>query len=255
MWKETDPVQVTKNLHLPRFTLQRHQVDYCTSRTNTGEYSCIKVDLVFRREFSYYLIQIYIPCCMLVIVSWVSFWLDPNAIPARVSLGVTTLLTMATQISGINASLPPVSYTKAIDVWTGCCLTFVFGALLEFALVNYASRSDCHRAAAEAKLWQEAFISSQQDDCNQIQWQQRDRRNEKERQKSLSRSSKSQPATVHPGADPVYNHRSSGNRSSVRSTCSMLKNSTSVHSLTVDDQVTNELLAPDATINLLNSVS
>lgn len=59
--------------------------------------------------------------------------------------GVTTLLTMATQTSGINASLPPVSYTKAIDVWTGVCLTFVFGALLEFALVNYASRSDMHR--------------------------------------------------------------------------------------------------------------
>ena len=82
---------------------------------------------------------------MLVIVSWVSFWLDQNAIPARVSLGVTTLLTMTAQTSGLNASLPPVSYTKAIDVWTGVCLTFVFGALLEFALVNYASRSDMHR--------------------------------------------------------------------------------------------------------------
>lgn len=145
LWKEGDPVQVTKNLHLPRFTLERFQTDYCTSRTNTGDYSCLRVDLVFKREFSYYLIQIYIPCCMLVIVSWVSFWLDPTSIPARVSLGVTTLLTMATQISGINASLPPVSYTKAIDVWTGVCLTFVFGALLEFALVNYASRSESHR--------------------------------------------------------------------------------------------------------------
>ncbi|KAK7572030.1 hypothetical protein V9T40_014502 [Parthenolecanium corni] len=145
LWKEGDPVQVVKNLHLPRFTLEKYRTDYCNSKTNTGEYSCLKVDLLFKREFSYYLIQIYIPCCMLVIVSWVSFWLDQSAVPARVSLGVTTLLTMATQTSGINASLPPVSYTKAIDVWTGVCLTFVFGALLEFALVNYASRSDTHR--------------------------------------------------------------------------------------------------------------
>ncbi|XP_020294681.1 glutamate-gated chloride channel isoform X7 [Pseudomyrmex gracilis] len=145
LWKEGDPVQVVKNLHLPRFTLEKFLTDYCNSKTNTGEYSCLKVDLLFKREFSYYLIQIYIPCCMLVIVSWVSFWLDQAAVPARVSLGVTTLLTMATQTSGINASLPPVSYTKAIDVWTGVCLTFVFGALLEFALVNYASRSDMHR--------------------------------------------------------------------------------------------------------------
>lgn len=155
MWKEGDPVQITKDLNLPRFTLSGKKTDICTSRTNTGEYGCIVVHLIFRREFSYYLIQIYIPCIMLVIVSWVSFWLDPNAIPARVSLGVTTLLTMATQISGINASLPPVSYTKAIDVWTGVCLTFVFGALLEFALVNYASRSDAHRAAAKKKQEQQ----------------------------------------------------------------------------------------------------
>ncbi|KAF0762839.1 Uncharacterized protein FWK35_00008807 [Aphis craccivora] len=96
---------------------------------------------------------------MLVIVSWVSFWLDQSAVPARVSLGVTTLLTMATQTSGINASLPPVSYTKAIDVWTGVCLTFVFGALLEFALVNYASRSDTHRDDMSKKRDLERTVS------------------------------------------------------------------------------------------------
>ncbi|CAL1293321.1 unnamed protein product [Larinioides sclopetarius] len=153
LWKKEEPVQLVKKLYLPRFTLEAFLTDYCTSRTNTGEYSCLKVDLQFKREFSYYLIQIYIPCCMLVIVSWVSFWLDPNAIPARVSLGVTTLLTMATQISGINASLPPVSYTKAIDIWTGVCLTFVFGALLEFALVNYASRNEDHKKQAKQRKW------------------------------------------------------------------------------------------------------
>jgi len=143
-WRETEPVQVPENMKLPRFIVEKVQTDFCSSNTTTGMYSCLKVNLLFKREFSYYLIQIYVPCCMLVIVSWVSFWLDANAVPARVSLGVTTLLTMATQTTGINNSLPPVSYTKAIDVWTGVCLTFVFSALLEFALVNYASRSDAH---------------------------------------------------------------------------------------------------------------
>lgn len=158
IWKKDNPVQINQPLTLPRFTLETYGTAFCTSRTATGAYSCLRVDLIFKREFSYYLIQIYIPCCMLVIVSWVSFWLDPNAIPARVSLGVTTLLTMATQISGINASLPPVSYTKAIDVWTGVCLTFVFGALLEFALVNYASRSDAHARMQQARQEEELRV-------------------------------------------------------------------------------------------------
>ena len=40
-----------------------------------------------------------------------------QAVPARVALGVTTLLTMSTQTASISSTLPPVAYTKAIDVW------------------------------------------------------------------------------------------------------------------------------------------
>jgi len=144
-WKKDNPVQIAPNLNLPRFKLERFSTNYCNSKTNTGEYSCLKVLLVFKREFSYYLLTIYVPSCMLVIVSWVSFWLDSKSVPARVSLGVTTLLTMSTQTAGVNRSLPPVAYTKAIDVWSGACVVFVFSALLEFAFVNYASREDRRR--------------------------------------------------------------------------------------------------------------
>jgi len=34
-----DPVQITKDLHLPRFTLEKYVSDYCNIKTNTGEYS------------------------------------------------------------------------------------------------------------------------------------------------------------------------------------------------------------------------
>nr|ABK20343.1 glutamate-gated chloride channel [Parascaris equorum] len=143
-WKVTNPIQQKEGLRqsLPSFELQDVLTDYCTSKTNTGEYSCARVKLLLRREYSYYLIQLYIPCIMLVVVSWVSFWLDKDAVPARVSLGVTTLLTMTTQASGINSKLPPVSYIKAVDVWIGVCLAFIFGALLEYALVNYHGRQE-----------------------------------------------------------------------------------------------------------------
>ncbi|OQV20935.1 Glutamate-gated chloride channel [Hypsibius exemplaris] len=144
-WKEMkEPVQLA-NLSMPRFALEGLKTGYCTSVTSTGSYSCLKVVFFLQREFSYYLVQVYVPTCMLIFVSWVSFWLDPEATPARVSLGVTTLLTMATTQSGINAQLPPVSYTKAIDVWMGVCITFIFAALLEFAFVNYWNQVDKQR--------------------------------------------------------------------------------------------------------------
>ena len=83
---------------------------------------------------------------MTVCVSWMSFWLDHKSAPARVALTITTLLAMSTTTSSINNSLPPVAYTKAIDVWNNICVSFVFLALLEYALVNYAARADARLA-------------------------------------------------------------------------------------------------------------
>ena len=60
----------------------------------------------------YYLIQMYIPSLLIVILSWVSFWINMDAAPARVALGITTVLTMTTQSSGSRASLPKVSALK-----------------------------------------------------------------------------------------------------------------------------------------------
>lgn len=88
-WREQDAVQLP-NLSLPRFSLKETKTSKCDRHTVTGTYSCIRVDFTLNRNFSYYLTQMYIPCIMLVIVSWVSFWLDENAVPARTALGITT---------------------------------------------------------------------------------------------------------------------------------------------------------------------
>ena len=35
-WKRENPVQVAKNMHLPRFMLEKYEADFCNSVTNTG---------------------------------------------------------------------------------------------------------------------------------------------------------------------------------------------------------------------------
>ena len=105
-----------------------------------GAFPCYEIRFILRREIGFFLIQVYIPSILIVILSWVSFWINVDAIPARVSLGLLTVLTMTTQSTAANQALPKVSYVKAIDVWMSMCLIFVFTALLEFAIVNVLSR-------------------------------------------------------------------------------------------------------------------
>ncbi|XP_032812437.1 glycine receptor subunit alpha-2-like isoform X1 [Petromyzon marinus] len=140
-WKQEGAVQVAEGLTLPQFVLKDEKdLVYCTKHYNTGKFTCIEVKFHLERQMGYYLIQMYIPSLLIVILSWVSFWINMDAAPARVALGITTVLTMTTQSSGSRASLPKVSYVKAIDIWMAVCLLFVFAALLEYAAVNFVSR-------------------------------------------------------------------------------------------------------------------
>uniref|UniRef100_A0A8C9TFU2 Glycine receptor alpha 3 n=1 Tax=Scleropages formosus TaxID=113540 RepID=A0A8C9TFU2_SCLFO len=140
-WQKNGPVQVAEGLTLPQFILKDdNDLRYCTKHYNTGKFTCIEVRFHLERQMGYYLIQMYIPSLLIVILSWVSFWINMDAAPARVALGITTVLTMTTQSSGSRTSLPKVSYVKAIDIWMAVCLLFVFSALLEYAAVNFVSR-------------------------------------------------------------------------------------------------------------------
>uniref|UniRef100_A0A8C4SVE4 Glycine receptor, alpha 4a n=1 Tax=Erpetoichthys calabaricus TaxID=27687 RepID=A0A8C4SVE4_ERPCA len=161
-WLHENPVQVAEGLTLPQFILKDEKdLGYCTKHYNTGKFTCIEVKFHLERQMGYYLIQMYIPSLLIVILSWVSFWINMDAAPARVGLGITTVLTMTTQSSGSRASLPKVSYVKAIDIWMAVCLLFVFAALLEYAAVNFVSRQHKEFIRLRKKQRRQRIVSSQ----------------------------------------------------------------------------------------------
>ncbi|XP_074038230.1 histamine-gated chloride channel isoform X2 [Leptinotarsa decemlineata] len=135
-WDPDVPLVVDENIELPQLALVKNNTADCTQVYSTGNFTCLEVVFVLKRRLGYYLFHTYIPTCLIVIMSWVSFWIKPEAAPARVTLGVTSLLTLSTQHAKSQAALPPVSYLKAVDAFMSVCTVFVFMALMEYCLVN-----------------------------------------------------------------------------------------------------------------------
>ncbi|XP_045205196.2 glycine receptor subunit alpha-2-like [Mercenaria mercenaria] len=135
-------VSMAENIEFPQFTIAEIKPYSCEKNYYGIVYPCIGVKFILERNYAYYLIQIYVPSILIVILSFVNFWLDCTSVPARISLGLLTVLTMTTQSAGARANLPRVSYVKAIDVYMATCLAFVFLALLEFAYVNVLTRAE-----------------------------------------------------------------------------------------------------------------
>ncbi|KAI0218532.1 Gamma-aminobutyric acid receptor subunit beta [Lamellibrachia satsuma] len=145
-------VGLHKDVQLPQFNVQGYRTNERLIELSTGNYSRLACELFFVRSLGYYVIQIYIPSCLIVVLSWVSFWLSRDAVPARVALGITTVLTMTTLISSTNASLPKISYLKSIDVYLVTCFFMVFASLLEYASVSFISHVTAQRARDDIPL-------------------------------------------------------------------------------------------------------
>ncbi|XP_065153106.1 gamma-aminobutyric acid receptor subunit gamma-1 isoform X2 [Paramisgurnus dabryanus] len=107
------------------------------AHTQSGDYVVMTIFFDLSRRMGYFTIQTYIPCSMIVVLSWVSFWINKDAVPARTSLGITTVLTMTTLSTISRKSLPKVSYVTAMDLFVSVCFIFTFAALMEYGTLHY----------------------------------------------------------------------------------------------------------------------
>ncbi|XP_067683376.1 glycine receptor subunit alpha-2-like [Haliotis asinina] len=133
-------VQKSKGADIPDFTITKITHGDCSVTYATGTFTCLRVILHLKREIGFYATQTYVPSILIVVLSWASFWIDHEAVPARISVGLLTVLTITSQSSGARAQLPRVPYVKGIDVWMTSCLVFVFAAYMEYAVVTVLSR-------------------------------------------------------------------------------------------------------------------
>ncbi len=81
------------------------------------------------RDSLYYMMTMFLPMSLIVLMSWSVFWLQPDIVPARIGLSTASIFSLLALGFSIRLSLPAVSYMTRADAFVIGCTLLVFVAL------------------------------------------------------------------------------------------------------------------------------
>ncbi|XP_040564391.1 gamma-aminobutyric acid receptor subunit pi [Lepeophtheirus salmonis] len=116
--------------------------DQFVFRGSSSNYSVYGLQIRLTRCVSPYLLNVYLPTAVFVVMSWVSFLIPTDVVPARIVLLVTLCLVIINTFNNVTARIPVASQVTALEIWLLACISMVFGALAEYAFILQKSISN-----------------------------------------------------------------------------------------------------------------
>ena len=88
------------------------------------------------RQERFYLFKVLFPLTLVVVMSWMVFWINPDSLQPQLTVSVTAILTMVAFQFTISNTLPPLSYLTRMDIFILGANVLVFVTLIEAIFVN-----------------------------------------------------------------------------------------------------------------------
>ncbi|GAB6027320.1 hypothetical protein CHUAL_001603 [Chamberlinius hualienensis] len=168
-WNLMRQVTIANDMKMSQFDLVSTPFSNLTIHAkNSGEHSVLVVTFYLRRHTGYFLLQVYAPCILLVVLSWVAFWINREATSDRITLGVTTILTMTFLGLDSRNDLPKVSYSTALDLFIVISFSFVMATILQFALVHYFTKRGSGEVSHQIKVENEVVCLNETEHWNSV---------------------------------------------------------------------------------------
>lgn len=98
-----------------------------------------RMDIVFRakRNTGYYTWQQIVPMILVIMMTWIVFWIPCEFVPPRVGLAATAMLTLIAYRFAMSSVLPPIAYLTRMDVFVIGSSILVFLGLTTTVAVSY----------------------------------------------------------------------------------------------------------------------
>jgi len=134
-----------------------------TSSTQGVEYSTMTTDITIGRDIGAFLVKNLLPLALLALVTYVSLFFSHSQTGARVSFGITGILTGAVLLTEVTSSLPDVGYTVAIE-WAYYAFILLSAFCLVIGLLGdklYEKRrfTTLHKMDIFSRIFYPAFIA------------------------------------------------------------------------------------------------
>jgi len=144
-WRSTNPIQLRTSAHTQKWLsdldlVDAKPLDCATSVTIIGRFSCLQMELNFKRRVNMFMWVLYLPTIVLVLISWLAFWLHTESQISRHVIGASCLLLVMALIVNSSIAAPHTYFLKASDIWNITVLSFCFLALIESAIVTSVAR-------------------------------------------------------------------------------------------------------------------
>ncbi len=95
-----------------------------------------------KRHVEYYLKKVIMPLLLIVMMSWVVFWIDPENAGTQIGVATTSILTLIAYRFAIDTHVPKVPYSTRLDDFIFMSTLIVFSALLQVVVTSMLAQCD-----------------------------------------------------------------------------------------------------------------
>jgi len=95
-----------------------------------------------KRDTSYFKYKIILPLVLIVMMSWMVFWIDPSLVATQISVSVTAMLTMIAYRFALAGLIPRLAFLTSLDFFVLVSTLAVFLGMIEVLYTAHLATND-----------------------------------------------------------------------------------------------------------------
>lgn len=89
------------------------------------------------RDYSFFTLKVIFPLILIVAMSWLVFWIDPDLASTQISVAITAMLTLIAYRFAIGDMVPKLAFLTSLDYFVLGSTILIFVSLLEVVYTSY----------------------------------------------------------------------------------------------------------------------